>query len=224
MTVIALVPMRHDSERVKGKNYRLLGGKPLYHHIVSSLLASGVVDRVVIDTDSPFIAHDAPQHFDGVEVIARPDHLLGGHTPMNDILLHDVRQFDADLYLQTHSTNPLLRPETIATAVRSLQEQRGEFDSLFGVTPMQARLWWDGQRAVNHDPAVLLRTQDLPPVYEENSNIYLFARETLEKRGNRIGERPLLFAIDRAEAWDIDEEIDWLVVDALYNGRGTSGE
>ena len=218
-SVVALVPMRHDSERVKGKNYRPLGGRPLYHHIVASLLESGVVDRVVIDTDSPFIAQDAPAHFDRVVVLPRPAHLLGGHTPMNDILLHDVSQIPADLYLQTHSTNPLLRATTIARAVQTLLDNRPQYDSLFGVTPLQTRLWWDGSRAVNHDPAVLLRTQDLPPVYEENSNIYLFDRETLERRGNRIGDRPLIFPIDRAEAWDIDEEIDWTVAEALFHQR-----
>jgi CMP-N-acetylneuraminic acid synthetase len=154
-----------------------------------------------------------------VEVLPRPAHLLGGHVAMNDILLHDVGQVDADLYLQTHSTNPLLRPETIARAVQTLLDQRPEYDSLFGVTPLQTRLWWDGARAVNHDPAVLLRTQDLPPIYEENSNIYLFDRETLERRGNRIGDRPLIFPIDRAEAWDIDEEVDWVVAEALYGQR-----
>ncbi len=218
--VVGLVPMRHDSERVKGKNYRLLGGRPLYHHIVASLLESGAVDRVVIDTDSPFIAEDAPKHFERVQVLPRPEHLLGGHVAMNDILLHDVDHVDADLYLQTHSTNPLLRPATIARAVQTLLDRRPEYDSLFGVTPLQTRLWWDGARAVNHDPAVLLRTQDLPPIYEENSNIYLFDRETLERSGNRIGDRPLIFPIDRAEAWDIDEEIDWVVVEALYGQRG----
>lgn len=223
-TVVGLVPMRHDSERVKGKNYRLLGGRPLYHHVVAALLESGVVDRVVIDTDSPFIAQDAPAHFDGVTVIPRPEELLGGEVPMNAILLHDVSQVDADLYLQTHSTNPLLRPATIAHAVKTLLDQRPDYDSLFGVTALQVRLWWDARRAVNHDPAVLLRTQDLPPVYEENSNLYLFDRDTLKRRGNRIGDRPILFPIERAEAWDIDEEIDWTVVEALYAQRQVDGD
>ena len=113
---------------------------------------------------------------------------------------------------------------TIAAAVKTRLDHRPEYDSLFGVTALQTRLWWDGAHAVNHDPKVLLRTQDLPPIYEENSNIYLFDRETLERRGNRIGDRPLLFPIDRAEAWDIDEEIDWTVVAALYAQREAGGE
>ena len=93
------------------------------------------------------------------------------------------------------------------------------FDSLFSVTRIQTRLWDSSGRAVNHDPAVLLRTQDLPPLYEENSCLYIFTRSTLESRHNRIGERPLMFEIDRLEAWDIDEESDFRIAELLYNER-----
>ncbi|MCA1822706.1 MAG: cytidylyltransferase domain-containing protein [Mycobacteriales bacterium] len=222
--VVALVPMRHDSERVPGKNYRLLGGRPLYHHVVSALVESGVVDEVVIDTDSEVIAADAAASFPDVRVVPRPLELLGGHVAMNDVLLHDVTQAPADLYLQTHSTNPLLRPSTIRDAMHALSESAGAHDTLFAVTALHTRLWWPDGRAVNHDPAVLLRTQDLPPVYEENSNLYLFPADVLQRRGNRIGERPLLFPMDPLEAWDIDDEVDWQIVEVLYAmGTATSG-
>ena len=72
-----------------------------------------------------------------------------------------------------------------------------------------------GGRALNHDPRVLLRTQDLEPVYEENSCLYLFDADTLLRTGNRIGERPLLFPIDPHEALDIDDEYDWDIVAAM---------
>lgn len=214
MRIAALVPMRHTSERVPGKNYRVMAGRPLYHHVVQALLDSGVVDDILIDTDSDLIADDAATHFPGVRVVPRPAHLLGGETPMNDVLLHDVSLVEADLYLQTHSTNPLLRPATVRAAVAALGAAP-EHDTLFSVTALQTRLWWPDGTAVNHDPAVLLRTQDLPPVLEENSNLYLFPGEVLRERGNRIGARPLLFPIDRVEAWDIDEEVDWDVAEAL---------
>lgn len=212
--------MRHDSERVKGKNYRPLGGQPLYHHIVASLLACEQIDEVVIDTDSPLIAHDAQSAFPEVRVLARPQHLLGGEVPMNDILLHDIEQTQADLYVQTHSTNPLLRAETIQRALEAFLKAGDSHDSLFTVTPLHTRLWTPDGRAINHDPEVLLRTQDLPPVMEENSCLYIFDAATLRQRGNRIGERPLLFPLDAHEAWDIDEELDWLVVEALFAERG----
>ena len=220
--IAAIVPMRHVSERVEGKNYRPLGGRPLYHHVVSSLLACDAIDEVVIDTDSDFIIADAGSAFPAVRVIARPAHLLGGHVPMNDVLLNDIEQIDADYYVQTHSTNPLLRSATITAALTAFLSHRDQYDSLFTVTPLQVRLWTAGGAAINHDPSVLLRTQDLPPVMEENSCMYVFDTATLRERGNRIGKRPLLYAIDREEAWDIDEEIDWSIVLALYAGRESS--
>jgi CMP-N-acetylneuraminic acid synthetase len=217
--IAAFVPMRHDSERVKGKNYRPLGGRPLYHHIVSSLLACPQIDEVVIDTDSLLITEEAESAFPEVRVLQRPEHLLGGDVPMNDVLLNDIEQVDADLYVQTHSTNPLLKTETIQEALEAFLKARNLHDSLFTVTPLHTRLWTREGGAINHDPKVLLRTQDLPPVMEENSCLYVFDGTTLQRRGNRIGERPLLYPIDPHEAWDIDDELDWLVVEALYARR-----
>jgi CMP-N-acetylneuraminic acid synthetase len=154
-------------------------------------------------------------------VLERPEHLRDGTIPMNDVLLNDVEQVHADLYFQTHSTNPLLRPETIERAIAALGAARPGHDSLFGVTRLQSRLWTADGRPLNHDPNVLLRTQDLPPVYEENSCIYLFDGDTLRHRRNRLGDRPLLFEIPPAEALDIDEEIDWQVVSALMTVRAS---
>jgi CMP-N-acetylneuraminic acid synthetase len=218
--IAAFVPMRHDSERVKGKNYRPLGGRPLYHHIVSSLLACPQIDEVVIDTDSPLITAEAEATFPEVRVLSRPEHLLGGDVPMNDVLLNDIEQVEADLYVQTHSTNPLLRAETIQDALDAFLGATDRYDSLFTVTPLHTRLWTPDGGAINHDPAVLLRTQDLPPVMEENSCLYVFDAATLQRRGNRIGERPMLYPLDPHEACDIDDELDWLLVETLYAQRG----
>jgi CMP-N-acetylneuraminic acid synthetase len=216
MKIVAIVPMRHSSERVQGKNYRSFAGKPLYHHIVGSLLACPQVTEVVIDTDSPLILKDCADNFPSVTLIERPERLRGGMVPTNEVLLNDVSQVEADLYLQTHSTNPLLSNKTIGRAIDALLSGFPAYDSLFSVTRLQTRLWDAMGRAINHNPAVLLRTQDLPPVYEENSNLYIFTRQTLETRRNRIGERPLMFEIDRLEASDIDEELDFLVAEFLH--------
>jgi CMP-N-acetylneuraminic acid synthetase len=92
-------------------------------------------------------------------------------------------------------------------------------DSLFSVTPLQTRLYWPDGRAINHDPEILLRTQDLPPVYEENSCLYLFTREVLASGGTRIGRRPILFEMDPEEATDIDVEHDFRMAEVLYGMR-----
>lgn len=213
--MVAIVPMRHDSERVIGKNYRELGGQPLYRHIVTALTRCPQIDEVVIDTDSDVIRADARQAFPEVRVLRRPANLQAGDIPMNEVLLNTVKHADADLYLQTHSTNPFLRTETIGRAIQAFLEAGDRVDSLFSVSCLQTRLWWSAQSPINHDPNVLLRTQDLAPVYEENSCLYLFSRESLEQCGNRIGNRPMLFEIAPAEALDIDDELDFQVAECL---------
>ncbi len=218
-TITALVPMRHTSERVPGKNYRPLAGKPLYAHIIETLLAVAEVSRVVVDTDSPVIISGLRQNYPQVMILERPEHLRAGTIPMNEILLHDTALAPADLYLQTHSTNPLLKAETLSRAIQALRASYPAHDSLFGVTRLQVRLWDQLARPINHNPAILLRTQDLPPVFMENSCVYLFTRQTLEQRRNRIGERPLMFEVDPAEAWDIDEESTFQVVETLMRAR-----
>lgn len=214
--IAAIVPMRHESERIPGKNYRLFNGKPLYHYIINTLLKVPLISKIMIDTDSQIIMEDARRNFPTVRVIERPPHLRVGDVPMNDVLLHDVKQMDTDWYLQTHSTNPLLKPETVTMAIDTFLLKLSEHDSLFSVTRVQTRFWDANGKAVNHDPNILLRTQDLPPLFEENSNIYIFNKANLEERKNRIGARPLMFEMDRLEAVDIDEELDFTMAELLY--------
>ena len=219
--IAALVPMRHHSQRVPGKNYRPLAGKPLFHHIISTLLDCAQISQVVVDTDSPPVIAGLQKNFPQVVVLERPEALRADDVPMNEILAYDTSQVEADFYLQTHSTNPLLRAETISSAIQSFLASYPSYDSLFSVTRLQTRLWDQLGRAINHNPAVLLQTQDLPPVYEENSCIYIFTRQTLLARRNRLGERSLMFEIDAAEAWDIDEELDFAITNFLLS-KGTA--
>ena len=221
-SIVALVPMRHHSERVPRKNYRDFAGRPLYTRILETLLDVKAIDEIVINTDSPTIIEGIRNNYSSVRIIERPEELCGGDTPMNDVLMYDTGIIDADFYLQTHSTNPLLRAETIQDAIERFLEAYPTYDSLFSVTPVQTRLWDELARPVNHNENILLRTQDLPLLYEENSCIYLFTREILEERRNRIGRRPILFEIDAEEAIDIDEEIDFTVAEEIFKTKNNS--
>jgi len=220
MKLVALVPMRHHSQRVPGKNYRLLAGKPLFHYIIETLLAVPEIDQIVVDTDSQPVMDGLQEHFPQVRIIERPAQMRADDVPMNEILLYDTEQYPADLYLQTHSTNPLLRPETVAGAIRAFNAGYPENDSLFSVTRWQTRLYDQNGRAINHDPGELIQTQDLPPVFEENSCIYIFNRPNLAARRHRIGDHALMFAMDAGEAWDIDEELDFEICDFLLRRKG----
>ena len=214
--ITAIVPMRHNSERVPGKNYRDFAGKPLYHRVIESLLACEKIAEVVIDTDSSIILEDAAKQFPSVRLFERPEHLRAGEVPMNDVLLNTIAQLDSDFYLQTHSTNPLLSADTVAKGVDAFLNNFPIYDSLFSVTRLQTRLWDPLSRAINHNPNILLRTQDLPPVYEENSCMYIFSEEILRNKHNRIGDRPYMMEMPALEAQDIDVELDFVLAELLY--------
>jgi len=220
--IAAIVPMRAVSARVPGKNTRLFAGAPLYHYILRTLLASRLIDEVWIDTDSEEILAEAPRHF-AVKMIHRPPELRGDAVPVNDLLLYDVQHISADIYLQTHCTNPLLTTDTVDRAIERYL-MGGDHDSLFSVTRLQKRLYDASGRALNHNPAELLRTQDLPPIYEENSCLFIFTRDSLERHRHRIGAKPLMFEMEPLEAVDIDEEMDFRIAEMLYIERRRAAE
>ena len=215
ISIAALVPMRHHSQRVPGKNYRELAGQPLFHYILRTLSAVPEITEIAVDTDSEVVMDGLRKHFPNVTVIVRPEHLRPDDVSMNDVLTHDTGRIHADYYLQTHTTNPLLRPETITRGIRVFLENLPAYDSLFSVTRRQTRLYEQSGKAINHDPTALIQTQDLPPVFEENSCLYLFTRANLLKHHHRIGEHPFLFEIEAPEAWDIDAELDFAICEFL---------
>ena len=214
--VSALVPMKGNSERVPNKNIRLLNGKPVCHWILESISLSNYVDEVIINTDSPKIK-EIVAGFDFVKVIDRPDYLLGDTVSIQPLIAHDIEYAKNEIIFQTHSTNPLLKTETIDAAIEAYFENNEEHDALFSVTPVQQRFYFKNGKAVNHDPQHLIQTQLLDPLYHENSCIYIFSRETNRKVQNRLGNNPYFFEMDHLEAADIDEWHDFLWTEFLMN-------
>ena len=187
--IAALVPMRHHSQRVPGKNFRMIAGKPLYAHIIETLLLVPELSAVVVDTDSNEILEGLAKNYPTVTRLVRPDHLRADDIPMNEILIHDTGEIQMDFYLQTHSTNPLLKAETISRGINQLLDHYPTYDLMFGVTRRQVRLWDQLGRPINHNPAVLLQTQDLPPFFEENSCMYIFTRSHLTAQAESPGRK-----------------------------------
>jgi CMP-N-acetylneuraminic acid synthetase len=216
--ILALLPMKGHSERVPNKNIRNFCGYPLYHAIMKNLIDSHYISKVVINTDSTIIKEDALKFFkDDVIIHDRPESIQGDFVSMNEIISYDIGRLDGEHFLQTHSTNPLMRAATIDKAIEKYLEIMDKgYDSLFSVTRLQTRLYDTNGRAINHNLNELIRTQDLPPVYEENSCLYIFSRESFWKKKRRIGEKPLMFEIPREESWDIDEGIDFEIAEFLY--------
>ena len=219
MRIIALLPMKGNSERVPNKNLKLFAGVPLFHRVLNSLLDSRYIDEVVINTDSEAIKLDIQKNYpEKVIVVDRRKEIIGDFVSMNKIIQDDIHKVEGDIYIQTHSTNPLLKTSSIDKAIeKMLSFEENSFDSVFSVTKIQTRLYDKNTAPFNHNPEELIRTQDLEPLFEENSNFYIFTKESFKNSdGKRIGVQPFMFELDKVESVDIDEPQDFVIAESLY--------
>jgi CMP-N-acetylneuraminic acid synthetase len=208
--------MKANSERVKGKNFRPLAGKPLFQWILDALLSVDDISCVVINTDAKeILMENGLVESDRVIIRQRKSDLCGDFVSMNLILADDIEAVEADAYLMTHTTNPLISSETIKRALKEYENGLPKYDSLFSVNKIQTRFYRADMSPVNHNPDELVRTQDLEPWFEENSCLYMFSRESFSKTSARIGKAPQIFVTPPLESIDIDEPEDWAMAEAV---------
>lgn len=214
--VVALLPMKAHSSRVPGKNFRDFCGKPLFRWILDALLEVEEIDQVVINTDARSLLeqHGLPNS-DRILIRDRKPEICGDDVSMNLVLADDVINIEAGLYIMTHTTNPLLKKDTIMSAIKHFTSSTDKIDSMFSVTKHQTRFYSQEGNPINHDPSNLIPTQDLPPWFEENSNFYLFTRSSFLSTNARIGSYPFLYEVPLLESLDIDTQEDWDLATAV---------
>jgi len=223
MKVFALIPIKHNSERVEGKNYRDFNGKPLFYWIINTVLSSTYIDKLVIDTDSPTIKQLIPKYFEEhsekIILYDRPKHLQGGHIATNDLFINVIEalNLDANYYFQTHTTNPLLKLKTINDAIKKFIEKEKEgYESLFSVKKHHTRFYDKLGNDMNHNRFELIPTQELDPIYEENSCMYVFTKKSILKHNARIAKKAYLYEMSDIESTDIDWPDDFELAQILH--------
>jgi CMP-N-acetylneuraminic acid synthetase len=210
--IVVLLPMKANSVRISGKNFRNFCGKPLFRWILDTLTAVTEIDQIIINTDARHIlAEHGLLESDRIVIRDRKPEICGDAVSMNLVLADDVANIPADLYLMTHTTNPLLSASTIRSAIVAFNTKNaaGEADSLFTVDKVQNRFYRADCSPVNHDPDNLIPTQNLEPWFEENSNLYIFTADAFAKTKARIGKQPMMFEGAFFESVDVDTPADW---------------
>lgn len=214
----ALIPLKEHSLRVPGKNLRLIAGRPLFHWVCLALRNSESVGTIAIDTDSDTVEAAVRDFDNGISILRRPEQLQGDDVSVNLLIEWQMSQLPGDRFLQTHATSPLLSAETLDAGISAFDRDDAH-DSLFTVTRHQVRMYHADGRPINHNPDELLQTQDLPPVYEENSCFYVFTRQSFAAANRRIGLNPMMYEIGYPDDVDIDEETDFKRADYLLSLR-----
>lgn len=176
------------------------------------------IDKIIVNTDAPNLI--STDHFVRGKILKkkRKKSLCGDKVSMNLIIRDDVENEIADYYIMTHATNPLLKTATIEKAIDDFfsKYKDKKADSLFTVNKIQSRFYDKYSNPINHNPKDLLPTQDLDPMYEENSNLYIFSRESFLITNARIGQSPLMYETPLLESIDIDHQDDWDLASLIF--------
>lgn len=214
MKTACFIPIKTHSERVKGKNLRLLNGKPLYEYITEHAKKASVFDDIYIDTDSEEIADYGSEM--GCKIIERLPELASNKANGNDLLVYHMEKYpEYDYYFQLFATAPFLQPETINRCWKKLTNS-SEYDSCFTATSNNG-FYWIGKQPINYRPEILPRSQDMEPILEETTGLYGIKKDSLLKYRCRIGANPYIYIVDKFEAVDINTETDWRI--AEYVGK-----
>lgn len=209
MKTVAFVPIRLNSQRVEGKNLRLLGARPLMTYLLESLAQAKNIDEVYVYCSNEAIKEHLPE---GVKFLRRDERLDSNTTLGREIYDAFTAEVEADLYILAHATSPFIKTQTIEDALYKVQS--GEYDSAFSAEKIQTFAWWQG-KPLNYSFEKVPRTQELEPIYVETSAFFIFSRTLWREHHRRIGFNPYTAVTDRIESMDIDNPDDFLLAEAI---------
>ncbi len=223
-SILAVIPARGGSKGLPGKNIRLLAGKPLLAWTIEAARASGVIDEIVVSTDSPEIAAVATA-CGCAPPFWRPEELAGDTSPTMAALWHALdwyaqqqdRRFDLVLLLQP--TSPLRQAADILAALELLRQ--AGVSSVVSVCPVDHHPLWSNTLPPDHSlehflrPEALRPRQELPPSYRLNGAIYLARTDWLRERGSFLGPGAYALVMPRQRSVDIDDATDFLLAEIL---------
>lgn len=213
--VTAIVPIKGETEIING-NLRLFNNQPLFRLLLEKLEHIFAVDEIIVDTDLHHLEEELKKTFKKIKFIKRPKELTSPETTINDIINYDIKQTDNhEIFIQTHVNKPLIKKETIAKALKLFVEEEDHYDSLFTVNKYQSRFYNAEKKPINHDFSYLVRTKELPPVFEENSCFYIFTRESFEQNHHRIGKTPFFYEVQPIEALELQDSLSYKLAEIL---------
>lgn len=224
--IVAFLPCRRGSERVKEKNTRTFAGIEggLTRIKMEQLLNCSEINAIVVSTDDSKVAgicQDlAKDSSKPVSILERPAHLASSDTSTDDLIRYIPEIIPSGIVLWTHTTSPFVDSSVYAEAIHLYREKAGLgfYDSLMTVTKIQ-KFIWNQEGAINYDRAQEKwpRTQTLPVLYEVNSAIFLAPIAVYTQQFDRIGQKVCLFELTPAQAMDIDWEEDFKLAEGCWH-------
>ena len=222
MKVTCFLPCRAGSERVKNKNTRQFAGIEggLLKIKLDQLIRCSLIDTIVLSTDDQKVIDVSKPYGNRIRIDNRPSELASSDASTDDLIRYVGKIISGPHILWTHVTSPFTGEDIYTRAINDYFSfiKTDKFDSLMSVTPLRVHVWDRKGEPVNYKRAEIRwpRSQQVDPLFEVNSAIFINSRENYITLEDRIGLKPLLFEMERTESLDIDYEDDFLLAESIY--------
>tara|TARA_B100001123_G_scaffold421776_1_gene529793 strand:- start:35 stop:700 length:666 start_codon:yes stop_codon:yes gene_type:complete len=203
MKIVAIIPIKKKSKRIKGKNFVKVNRKPLFAYLLEKVKKCDF-DEIYVDSDSQEIRNYCKKN--NLFFVDRIQKLAKDNANGNDLLNYHAKIIKADLYFQLFITSPLLKIKTINNCIKKLKNSKIH-DSILTVQHLHTWFWFNN-RPINYNPKILPRSQDAKPVIVETTGLYGIKNKSLKKRKCRIGQKPFFYKLSAEESLDIDNKND----------------
>lgn len=218
MKIVAVIPIRTDSQRVKDKNLRPFADTTLLDYKIRTLQQVEELDGIIVNTNSDELVARINGEYAGSKVRAqrREDYYASSECSGSEFFQHLGQVTDTDIFVYAPCTSPFIKPTTISQCVNLfLKEQGEECDCVSTVSSIKEFLWLDG-KAINYNPRQAPNSQDLPDIMALNFGCTVTGRDSLIANRNIIGKKPKFIIDSDIEAIDIDTPLDFYIAEQLY--------
>ncbi len=211
--MVAIVPIRSRSKRIKDKNIKLFNGKPLFYWCLHELNASSI-ERIIISTDSQYYIERIKEfNFDKVECSLRSEKNATDTATSEDVLIEVIEKFDLkeDIFF-CQITTPFLSVEDIDKAIEFYKN----YDSVISVVEQNRFLWDESGTPTNYDLQNRSRSQDFESYYVENGSFYINSSSNILRDTCRLSGEIGLFKMNTFSYFEIDDLEDWKICEILH--------
>lgn len=225
MNVVAMVPARVGSERLKMKNLAMLNGRPLISYAIEAAKASGVFNRVVLNSDGVMFQEVADRY--GIDFYLRPAPLGSSETKSDEVVYDFMQNFPSDIVAWVNPISPLQTGEEVRDVIEYFI--RGGLDSLVTVGDQQVHCVYQGSPLNFKVDEIFAKTQDLVPVQAFVYSVMMWRTstfmETYPQQGHALLSGKLgYYPVSKRSAIIIKTDEDLMMAESLLKAaEGAAG-
>ena len=213
--IVAIIPIRKNSQRVKNKNFKkFYKNKSLLEIKLNQLKKIKEIDQIVVSSDSEKAELIANKY--NVSFHKREKFYASSKCSGSDFFHNLASSINGEYLMYCPCTSPMIKTKTYKKFIKKFINSKNKFDSLNTVTLLNTFIW-KGNKSLNYNSLKAPNSQDLPKnFYELTFGLNIISRNKMIKLRNIVGNKPNFMILDKIEATDIDDEVDFFLAQTLY--------